>query len=162
MAASAVHAVLVCCGLNRLTHIDRVTGEPIRRYEHQRPGDLIHDDVKKLGKVPNGGGWRYVGRLQGDKNRAATVARAGAPQQVAQPPRRHHLPAPPLPTAIDDHCRVAYVEAHDDETKKTAALVLRNATAELAIAPNRSRPYRPQTNGKIERFHGTLAESWAF
>ena len=71
MQASTVHAVLVRCRLNRLTHIDRATGEPIRRYEHERPGDLIHVDVKKLGKVPDGGGWRYVGRQQGRRNRAA-------------------------------------------------------------------------------------------
>ena len=62
MPASTVHAVLVRCRLNRLTHLDRATGEPIRRYEHEHPGDLIHVDVKKLGKVPDGGGWRYVGR----------------------------------------------------------------------------------------------------
>ena len=65
MPASTVHAVLVRCRLNRLAHIDRATGEPIRRYEHQQPGDLIHVDVKKLGNVPDGGGWRYVGRQQG-------------------------------------------------------------------------------------------------
>ena len=72
MPASTVHAVLVRCRLNRLTHIDRATGEPIRRYEHDHPGDLIHVDVKKLGKVPDGGGWRYVGRPAG---RAATGPR---------------------------------------------------------------------------------------
>ena len=75
MQASTVHAVLVRCRLNRLTHVDRATGEPIPRYEHERPGDLIHVDVKKLGRVPNGGGWRYVGRAQGGRNGAATVAR---------------------------------------------------------------------------------------
>jgi hypothetical protein len=76
--ASTVHAVLVRCRINRLSHVDRATAEPIRRYEHDRPGDLLHVDVKKLGRVPDGGGWRYVGRAQGEKNRAATVARTGA------------------------------------------------------------------------------------
>ena len=57
--SSTVHAVLVRCRLNRLSHIDRVTGEPTRRYEHERPGDLLHVDVKKLGRVPDGGGWLY-------------------------------------------------------------------------------------------------------
>ena len=72
MPASTVHAVLVRCRINRLTHIDRATGEPIRRYEHEAPGDMLHVDVKKLGRVPDGGGWRYVGRKQGNRNRSAT------------------------------------------------------------------------------------------
>ena len=58
LPASTVHAVLTRCHLNRLTHIDRATGERVRRYEHGRPGDLIHVDVKKLGRVPDGGGHR--------------------------------------------------------------------------------------------------------
>jgi transposase InsO family protein len=187
--ASTVHAVLVRCRLNRLTHLDRATGEPIRRYEHDRPGDLLHVDVKKLGKVPDGGGWRYVGHQQGFRNRAATSRRTGAPKST------HHQPLIGtcyLHTVIDDHSRVAYVEAHDDETKETATAVLRHAVAwfaargvtvhrvisdnggayrshlwrdtctELGITPKRTRPYRPQTNGKIERFHRTLADGWAF
>ena len=186
VASSTVHAVLTRCRLNRLSHIDRVTGEQIRRYEHDHPGDLLHVDVKKLGNVPDGGGWRYVGRSQGGKNRAAT---AGKPRT------KHHNPligTAFVHTVLDDHSRVAYAEIHDDETAATAAQVLRNAVgwfaergvpvqrvlsdngscyrshlwrqacSELGISPRRTRPYRPQTNGKIERFHRTMADGWAF
>jgi transposase InsO family protein len=187
--ASTVHAVLVRCRLNRLSHLDRVTGEPIRRYEHAHPGDLLHQDVKKLGRVPDGGGWRYVGRPQGGKNRAATSARTGAAKSKYRQPL---IGTCFLHTVIDDYSRVAYVEARDDETKETATEVLRNAVAwfadrgvtvqrvltdnggcyrsflwretcaDLGIVHKRTRPYRPQTNGKIERFHRTLVEGWAF
>jgi transposase len=72
MPASTVHAVLRRCGISRLSHVDRATGEPVRRYEHATPGALLHMDVKKLGKVPDGGGWRFTGRAQGQRNRTAT------------------------------------------------------------------------------------------
>ena len=187
MNASTVHAVLVRCKLNRLTHVDVRTGEPARRYEHDTPGSLIHVDVKKLGNIPIGGGWRFVGRAQGNKNRAAT-----------EPNRRKGRNRDPLighafvHTVIDDHSRVAYAEIHDDERAETAIGVLqravswfadrgvtvervlsdngpayrshawRHACHDLAIAPKFTRPRRPQTNGKIERFHRTLADGWAY
>ena len=105
MPSSTVHAVLVRCRLNRLSHLDRATGEPIRRYEHDQPGNLIHVDVKKLGKVPDGGGWRYVGKQQDDRNRSATVLRTGAPRNKYRGPLdRHLLPAHrdrrPLPPGL--------------------------------------------------------------
>jgi transposase InsO family protein len=186
LASSTVHAVLVRCRINRLAHVDRATGEPIRRYEHTSPGSLIHVDVKKLGNVPDGGGWRYVGRRQGDRNRAATP---GKPRNAHRGPK---IGVAFVHTVIDDHSRVAYAEVHDDETSHTAVAVLRRAVAwfaargvvvqrvlsdngscykshlwrdvctDLGIKVKKTRPYRPQTNGKIERFHRTLADGWAF
>jgi transposase InsO family protein len=186
VAPSTVHKVLVRCRINRLTHVDRVTGEPIRRYEHDHPGSLIHVDVKKLGNVPDGGGWRFVGRQQGRRNRFAT------PGTMKNKWRNPKLGYAYIHTVLDDHSRVAYAEIHDDESKETAASVLRNAVSwyadrgvtvervlsdngscyrshlwrdtctKLGLVHKRTRPYRPQTNGKLERFHRTLADGWAF
>jgi len=187
MPASTVHAGLSRCRLNRLTHIDRVTGEPARRYERTRPGELIHVDVKKLGNIPDGGGWRYLGKQQGDRNRQATRDRTRVTNAYRQPKVGTCF----VHTVIDDHSRVAYAECHDDETAATAASVLSRAVAwfaergvtvervlsdngspyishlwrdtctDLGITPKRTRPRRPQTNGKIERLHRTLADGWA-
>ena len=186
MPPSTVHAVLVRCRINRLSHIDRVTGEPLRRYEHPHPGSLIHVDVTKFGNIPDGGGHRYVGRQQGDRNKRATV---GLPKGPDYKPRTGKAF---LHTVIDDHSRVAYVEICADEKADTAAGVLRRAVAwfaqrgvsvervlsdngscyrsyawrdacaDLHITHKRTRPYRPQTNGKIERFHRTLGDGWAY
>ena len=184
---STVHAVLVRCRLNRLTHIDRVTGEPARRYERQRPGELIHVDVTKFGNIPDGGGWRFVGIQQGFRNRAATAPRVG--KTTKGNPK---IGTCFVHTVIDDHSRVAYAECHDDETAVTAVGVLYRAVAwfadrgievervmsdngsayvshlwrdtclELGITHKRIRPRRPQTNGKIERLHRTMSDGWAY
>ena len=117
----------VRCRLNRLSHVDRATGEPIRRYEHDHPGSLLHVDVKKLGNIPDGGGWRYVGR-------AAGRARTGPPPPD-KPRNKHHNPkigTAFVHTVLDDHSRVAYAEIHDDETAATAIGVLRRAVAWFA------------------------------
>ena len=186
--ASTVHAVLVRCRLNRLSHIDRVTGEPARRYERDRPGELIHVDVTKFGNVPDGGGWRFVGLEQGWANRQATRERTGQRTRLYQP----KLGTCFVHTVIDDYSRVAYAEIHDDEKAVTAVGVLyravawfaergvtvervlsdngsayishlwRDSCADLAITHKRTRPRRPQTNGKIERLHRTLADGWAY
>jgi transposase len=103
LPASTIHAVLVRCRLNLLSGIDPVTGEPIRRYEHDHSGSLIHVDVTKFGNIPDGGGWRFVGRVQGERNREVTAIR---------PQSRNHRYEPRLGTAfvytvIDDHSRLA-------------------------------------------------------
>lgn len=188
VSASTVHAVLVRCRLNRLSHVDRVTGEPARRYERSRPGELIHVDVTKFGNIPDGGGWRFVGVRQGDRNRNATRDRTGIRSRKYYP----RIGTCFVHTVIDDFSRVAYAEIHDDERAVTAAGVLsravawfaergvtiqqvlsdngsayrsflwRDTCAGLGITAKKTRPYRPQTNGKIERLHRTMADGWAY
>ena len=186
IAPSTVHRILTDARLNRLSHVDRATREPVRRYEHDYPGAMLHVDVKRLGNIPDGGGWRYVGRQQGARNRAATLDK---PRNKYRDPL---MGKAYVHTVIDDHSRVAYAEVHDDETALTATAVLvravewfnargvtvegvlsdnggayrshlwRDTCAELGVQHKRTRPYRPQTNGKIERFHRTLADGWAY
>jgi len=178
---STVHAVLARYRCPRLADLDRATGRPVRRYERDRPGELVHVDVKKLGNIPDGGGWRTVGKATGQRNRNRT-----------SPGHRPALGYGYLHTALDDHTRLAYTEILPDERKQTAAQFLARAhawyanlgitiervlsdngacyrsrdwaatCAALAITPKRTRPYRPQTNGKVERYHRTLADEWAY
>jgi hypothetical protein len=107
--------------------VDRATGEPVRRYEHDEPGSLLHVDVKKYGNIPDGGGWRFVGRLRGERNRAAT---SGKPKNAYYGPKMGHAF---VHTVIDDHSRLAYAEVHDDETAATATAVLTRAVAWFAL-----------------------------
>jgi len=185
VAPSTAGEVLRRCGVNRLSRLERREHQVVR-YEHAAPGDLLHADVKKLGNIPDGGGWRFVGRELGKANRHRDGGRARS--KYNQPLMRHGF----IHVVLDDHSRLAYAEIHNDETGATATAVLRRAAAwfadrgvigrrvltdnggcyrsrdwatacaELGLTPKRTRPYRPQTNGKIERFHRTLADGWAF
>ncbi|QKV67539.1 IS481 family transposase [Streptomyces harbinensis] len=184
LPASTVHRILVRHGLNRLAHLDRPTGRRIRRYERDRPGELVHVDIKKLGNIPHGGGWRVVGRTAGDRNRQATTTERRSSSPVIGYSYIH--------SAVDDHSRLAYSEILSDERKETAAGFWKRANAFFAahgitvervltdngacyksklftrtlatagIAHKKIRPYRPQTNGKVERFNRTLLDEWAY
>ncbi|CAM3817786.1 IS481-like element ISMsm9 family transposase [Nocardiopsis rhodophaea] len=184
MHASTVHRILTRYRMPRLAHTDRATGRAVRRYERDRPGELLHVDVKKLGRVPDGGGHRTTGRAQGKRNaRATTTTRRNSHPMLGYGY---------LHTAIDDHSRLAYTEIPADEKKETAAgffqrahayfasagitvervltdngscytsRLWRDALAGAGITHKRTRPYRPQTNGKVERYHRTLADEWAY
>ena len=170
MPASTVHAVLVRCRLNKLHHVDVRSGEVVRRYEHDRPGAMIHVNVKKRGNIPDGGGHRFVGRQQGGKNQATTP---GVPRSKRHDPQ---IRTAFVHTVIDDHSRVAYAEIHNDETAVTAVGVLQRAVSwfaargitvervlshngsaykshlwrdtcrDLGIKVKKTRPYLPQTS----------------
>ncbi|WP_245236658.1 leucine zipper domain-containing protein, partial [Streptomyces roseus] len=113
IAASTAHRILTRHGLPPLAALDRATGEPVRRYERARPGELVHIDVKKLGRIPDGGGHKTLGRAEGRRNKT------GAGWAY-------------LHTALDDHTRLAYTEDLPDETAPTCAAFLTRATAWFA------------------------------
>lgn len=170
---STVHRVLQRQGVPRLADLDRPT-RTVVRYERERPGELVHIDVKKQARIPDGGGWRMLGR---GHDRWRGHARVGFDY---------------LHIAVDDRTRIAYVEPQPNERDVTAAAFLRRALAffdshgipvervltdngpcyrsrafnavlsERVIGHRWTRPYRPQTNGKAERFNLTLKWEWAY
>jgi transposase InsO family protein len=170
--ASTVHRVLVRHGMNRLRWMDRPTGRVIRRIETSRPGELVHIDVKKLARIPDGGGHKFHGRTA-----AVLHKRAGYTH---------------VHTAIDAYSRLAYSEFAGTENTDNCVAFLHRAIAwfaargivvdkiltdngngyrsflwrdtcdQLGIKHRRTRPYHPATNGKVERFNRTLLDEWAY
>jgi transposase InsO family protein len=173
-APSTVHRVLRRLGAPRLRDLDRAT-RVVVRYERECPGELLHVDIKKQGRVPDGGGWRVHGR---------DVARGGRVKRGLGYDFVH--------AAVDDRSRLAYAEILADERKETASAFITRAIgffsergitvervltdngscyrsrefartlADAGVAHRRTRPYRPQTNGKVERFNLTLKWEWAY
>ena len=169
MALSTVSAVLKRIGLGKLSRLE--PPEPPNRYERRRPGELIHIDVKKLVRIERGAGHRVTGRR--------TSQAKGAGWEFVH-------------VCVDDATRLAYVEVLGDEKAKTAIGFLRRALAfyvahgieverlmtdngaayrsiahslacrALGIRHIRTRPYRPRTNGKAERFIRTMLGGWAY
>ena len=181
MATSTVSAVLKRIGLGKLSRLE--PAEPVRRYERSRPGELIHIDVKKLGRIgPHGAGHRITGRR----------ARRTKTRVDADGVNRRQIGWECVHVCVDDATRLAYVEVLPDEKATTAIGFLRRAISfyrshgiaverlmtdngsayvstahalacrALQIKHIRTRPYRPQTNGKAERFIRTMLREWAY
>ncbi len=124
LPASTVHRILVRHGLNRPAFFDRPTGAVIRRCERARPGELVHVDIKKLGNIPDGGGWRVVGRTAGDRNRQATTGQRKSSTPVIGHSHLH--------SAVDDPSRLAHSEVLADERQHTAIAFWQRANAFFA------------------------------
>jgi transposase InsO family protein len=180
MALSTVSGILTRYGMGRL---GRLGLEPVVRYERSRPGELLHIDIKKLGRIHGGAGKRVTGNIKRNPDLRRLDA-AGVERKIIGWEYVH--------VAIDDYSRLAYAEVLPDEKATTAIGFLNRAVAfyarhgitierlltdngsayisaihaiacrALGIKHLRTRPYRPQTNGKAERFIRTLTDSWAY
>jgi transposase InsO family protein len=180
MALSTVSGILTRVGMGRL---GRLGLEQPTRYERSRPGELVHVDVKKLGRIEGGVGKRWRDGIHTHYNRKYTDA-AGRVRKTVGWEYVH--------VAVDDHSRLAYAEVLGDEQATTAIGFLERAIAfyrrhgievervlsdngscyrstlhalacrRLGVRHLRTRPYRPQTNGKAERFIRTLLNGWAY
>lgn len=151
IAPYTVHRILKGARTNRFSYVDRATGETIRRYEHDHPGSLVHVDVKKLG-------YAFVHTVNDDHSRVAytevqddETAAAAAADGV-------------LHRAVEwfSNRVVAIERVLSDNGGAYRSNLWRDTCEVLSIAPKRTRPYRPQTNGKVELFHRTMADGWAY
>jgi transposase InsO family protein len=169
---STIYGILRRAGLNRLRDTDRVTAAPVR-YVACHPGALVHQDHKKLGRVPDGGGWRVLGREEASKDRRVRgndhlevfvddASRYAVVVPVADERAESASWALELAVARFAEVGIRIERLLTDNGANYRSHVYRDTLARFEIRHKRTRPYRPQTNGKAERFIQTLLNEWAY